>query len=381
MDPQTVFCPNLDCPARGRMGQGNIHVHSIKERRYRCDVCHQTFTATKGTVFYRLHSDTDQVTLVLALLAYGCPVCAIVFAFGLDERTVRDWEQRAGQHSEQVHQHLVQRPRELGQVQADEIRVQMQKVVVWLAMALQVSTRLWLGATLSTHRDETLLAELMQRVRACALCRPMLFCVDGFRAYLGAIQTVFREPVPTHPMGRPQLRPWDGIYIAQIVKQYAQGHVIGVVRRIVQGTEAQVNHMVQTTQGEGVTPALACGASVNTAYIERLNATFRARLAGLVRRSRSLLRQTSTLQVGVYLVGTVYNFCTYQKSLRVALYVGRAGRTHWVSRSPAMAAGITDHLWTMSEVLGYHVPPARWTPPKQRGRPSRVMRELVSTWC
>jgi transposase-like protein len=372
MDPQTVFCPNLDCPARGRTGQGNIHVHSLKERRYRCDACHQTFTATKGTVFYRLRTDTDQVTLVLALLAYGCPVCAIVFAFGLDERTVRDWEQRAGHHSEQVHQHLVQRPRELGQVQADEIRVQMQKVVVWLAMALQVSTRLWLGATLSAHRDETLLTELMQRVRAAALCRPMLFCVDGFRAYLSAIQTVFREPVPTHPMGRPQLRPWDGIYIAQVVKQYAHGHVIGVVRRIAQGTEAQVNHLVRTSQGEGV---------INTAYIERLNATFRARLAGLVRRGRSLLHQTQTLHVGVYLVGTVYNFCTDQKSLRVALYVGHAGRTHWVSRSPAMAAGITDHLWSMSELLGYHVPPSRWTPLKRRGRPSRVMNELIKQWC
>lgn len=372
MDPQTVFCPNLDCPARGRTGKGNIHVHSIKERRYVCDVCHKTFTATKGTVFYRLHSDTDQVTLVLALLAYGCPVCAIVFAFGLDERTVRDWEHRAGHHSEQVHQHLVQDPRDLGQVQADEIRVKMQKVVVWLAMAIQVSTRLWLGATLGEQRDETLLTELMQRVRAGALCRPMLFCVDGFRAYLGAIQTVFREPVPTHPRGRPQLRPWDGISIAQVVKQYAHGHVIGVVRRIVQGTEAQVNHLVRTTQGEGV---------INTAYIERLNATFRARLAGLVRRGRSLLQQTGTLEVGVYLVGTVYNFCTDQKSLRVALYVGRAGRTHWVSRTPAMAAGITDHRWSVSELLGYHVPPSRWTPPEQRGRPSRVMKELISMWC
>jgi hypothetical protein len=299
-------------------------------------------------------------------------VCAIVFAFGLDERTVRDWEQRAGHHSEQVHRHLVQRPRDLGQVQADEIRVKMQKVVVWLAMALQVSTRLWLGATVSERRDETLLTELMQKVRACAFCRPLLFGVDGFRAYVGAIHTVFRESIPTHPIGRPQLRPWDGIHLAQVVKQYAHGHVIGVVRRIVQGTEAQVNRLVQTTQGDGV---------INTAYIERLNATFRARLAGLVRRGRSLLRHTLTLEAGVYLVGTIYNFCTYHESLRVPLYVGRAGRKHWVPRTPAMAAGITDHLWSVSELLSYHVPLSRWTPPKHRGRPSRAMKELITKWC
>ena len=372
MDPQTVFCPNLDCPARGQTGKGNIHVHSLKEHRYLCDVCDKTFSETKGTVFYRLRTDTEQVTLVLALLAHGCPVCAIVFAFGLDERTVRDWEQRAGHHSEQVHQHLVQQPRDLGQVQADEIRVKMQTLVVWLAMALQVSTRLWLGAVISEHRDETLVSALMQRVRACALCRPLLFCVDGFRAYLGAIHTVFREPIPPRPIGRPQLRPWDGIHIAQVVKQYAHGHVIGVVRRIVQGTAAQVNRLVQTSQGDGV---------INTAYIERLNATFRARLAGLVRRGRSLLQQTETLQVGVYLVGTIYNFCTYHESLRVPLYVGRAGRMHWVPRTPAMAAGITDHLWSVSELLRYQVPPSRWTPPQHRGRPSQAVKELINKWC
>lgn len=372
MDPQTVFCPNLDCLARGQIGKGNIHVHSLKEHRYRCDVCEKTFAETKGTVFYRLRAEAEQVTLVLALLAYGCPVSAIVFAFKLDERTVRDWEHRAGHHSEQVHQHLVQRPRDLGQIQVDEIRVKMQKVVVWLAMALQVPTRLWLGATMSEQRDETLVTGLMQKVRACALCRPLLFCLDGFRAYLSAIHTVFRESVPTRSLGRPPLRPWDDIHIAQVVKQYAHGHVIGVVRRIVQGTAAPINRLLKITQGGGV---------INTAYIERLNATFRARLAGLVRRGRSLLQQIPTLQVGVYLVGTVYNFCTDHESLRMPLYVGRAGRTHWVSRTPAMAAGITDHLWSVFELLSYRVPPSPWTPPKHRGRPSNATRKLIEQWC
>ena len=117
--------------------------------------------------FYRLRTDPEQVTLVLALLAYGCPVGAIVFAFGLDERTVRNWEHRAGHHCKQIHQHLIEQPRDFGQVQADEIRVKMQKLVVWVAMVIQVSTRLWLGATVGEHRDETLVTELMQRMRAC----------------------------------------------------------------------------------------------------------------------------------------------------------------------------------------------------------------------
>ncbi len=372
MDPQTIFCPNLDCPARGQVGRGNIGIHSRKERRYICHQCHKTFSETKGTPLYRLRSDRHLITVVLTLLAHGCPHQAIVVAFQLDERTVQEWQARAGQHCEQVHQHVVQQPRDLGHVQADEIRVKQQGHIVWLAMAVQVATRLWLGAEVSSQRDMALIMALVQQIRACALCRPLLIGVDGFRAYVGAIHAVFREAIPTRPLGRPSLRPWDGIVIAQVIKQYVHGHVVGVLRRVAQGTEDQVQDLLQRTQGGGV---------MNTAYIERLNATFRARLAGLVRRGRSLLRQTTTLRSGVYLVGTVYNFCTFHQSLQAPLLIGRAGRQHWVSRTPAMAAGLTDHRWPLFELLTYRVPPPQWTPPKRRGRPSKETKRLIQQWC
>lgn len=372
MDPQTVFCPNLNCCARGQIGKGNIHIHSVKERRYFCTVCHKTFTETKGTVFYRLQTDAAEVTRVVTLLAHGCPLQAIVVAFGFDERTVKAWFTRAGQQGEQVHAQLVQQPRDLGQVQADEIRAKMQKRIVWLAMALQVSTRLWLGGVVGERRDEPLLIQLIQRIRASALCRPMLFCVDGWRVYVPAIQHVFREAIPTRSRGRPRLRPWDNVCIAQMVKQYAHGHVVSVIRRVVQGSVDQVEGLLRQTQGGGV---------INTAYVERLNATFRARLANLVRRSRGLARQPQTLHHGLYLIGTVYNFCTNHASLSVSLYVGRSGRRHWVWRTPAMAAGITDHYWTVHELLSYRVPLPRWTPPKRRGRVSNSTKRLIQQWC
>lgn len=371
MDPQTIFCPNSDCLARGQFGRGNIGIHSHTERRYICHQCHKTFSATKGTVFYRLHREWNVVTLVLTLLAHGCPLQAIVVAFGLDERTVRNWQHRAGQHCERVHERLVQRPRDLGHVQADEIRVKQQGQIIWLAMALHVATRLWLGATLGAHRDESLLAHLVQKIRACALCRPLLVCVDGWRAYPGVVRQVFREAIPSR-WGRPSLRQWDGLHIAQVVKQYEQGRVIGVLHRVVEGTTAQVAGLLQQTHG---------GQVINTAYIERLNATFRMRLAGLLRRGRCLLKQMPTLHDGVYLVGTVYNFCTFHRSLRIGLVVGSRGRIHWVPRTPAMAAGITDHCWTMQELLSYRVPPPRWTPPKRRGRPSKQLKALIKKWC
>jgi hypothetical protein len=110
---------------------------------------------------------------------------------------------------------------------------------------------------------------------------------------------------------------------------------------------------------------------INTAYIERLNATFRERLVALTRRGRALARHTLTLQHGMYLIGTVYNFCTPHTSLA---YAGRG-------TTPAIAAGITTHCWTVQELLSFHVPPPRWTPPRQRGRRSGALQRLIERWC
>jgi transposase-like protein len=150
MNPQKVFCPNMECPARGQTDKGNIHVHSQKDERYYCAVCEQTFSASKGTIFYRLRYEPTIVMYVVILLAYGCPVQAIVKAFGLDERTVADWHERAGKPCQGVHEHLVEASQQdLQQVQADEIKVKTQKGTYWMALALAVPTRLWLGGVVS----------------------------------------------------------------------------------------------------------------------------------------------------------------------------------------------------------------------------------------
>jgi hypothetical protein len=74
------------------------------------------------------------VLLVIALLAYGCPIQAIVHAYGFDERTVRDWWQRAGNHCQEVHEHKVEQAQlDLQQVQADEIKVKKLKYIVSLS--------------------------------------------------------------------------------------------------------------------------------------------------------------------------------------------------------------------------------------------------------
>jgi transposase-like protein len=372
MDPQTVFCPNPDCPARGQVGQGNIGIHSKPERRYNCRACGKTFAATKGTTFYRLRTDEETVTCVVTLLAHNCPPAAVVQAFGLDERTVADWWQRAGQHCQAVHEHVVlAHPLDLQQVQADEIRVRTQGGVVWMALAIMVSTRLWLGGAVRAHRDRDLLAAVVRQVRQMARCRPLLLAVDGLNTYVAVFQHAFRSPLPRPGKRcRPIQVAWPDIHIVQVVKKQVADRLT-IDRRLVQGTRERVTELIGISQSHG---------GINTAYIERLNATWRQRLSALTRRTRALARRPETLIAGRYVVGCLYNLCDFHHSLRQKLSVGSHGH-HWVRRTPALAAGLTDHRWTVAEVLAFRVPPPRWRPRLGRGRWSKRTHALVNRWC
>lgn len=286
--------------------------------------------------------------LVVTLLAYGCPPQAIVAAFELDERTVYAWQKRAGQHCEAVHQVLVQTPQDLKQVQADEIRVRCQKrLALWMALALCVSTRLWLGGVVSKSRDKSLANALAQQVKTCARRGALLVTTDGWVAYRDAFVKAFRSPIKTGKPGRPSLFVWPDLVLAQTVKWQEGGRTLGIRVCHLLGARKQIRRLLPKDQ------------VLNTAYIERLNATFRQRLCGLCRRTRCLLRSEASLSYGMYLVGTVYNFCTPHQS------ISQKGRP----KTPAMAAGLTRHIWSVGELLGYAIAPAPYVAPKRRGRP------------
>ena len=113
--------------------------------------------------------------LVITLLAYGAPLQAIVKAFGFHERTVKKWWQRSGEHCRVVHEHIIEsQVFDLQHVQADEIKVKLKGGYVWLAMAIMVATRLWLGGVVSAKRDLHLIQALAQRIRGMALFRELL---------------------------------------------------------------------------------------------------------------------------------------------------------------------------------------------------------------
>jgi len=255
MDPQTQFCPNEGCRDKGRRGGGNIRVHNWAERRYRCTTCRATFAATRGTPYFRPRTSAELVTAVVALLCHGCPLQAVVAPFGLDERTVACWWERAGRRCERLHAHLVQTGQvELGHVQADEIWVKMAGTRVWQAMALAVPSRLWLGGVVSPHRDLALIRALVRQVRACVLHRQAL------------------------------------------------------------------------------------------------------------------------LTAAMYLVGMAYNYCWTHESLGLPCLSAASTR----ERTPAMAAGLTDHPWTLRDLLSYQIPPTLWVAPKRRGRPPKSRPRAVA---
>lgn len=120
MDASLQFCSNESCSARGQMGAGNISIHGRKRPRYKCHGCGKTFSERKGTMLEGLRTDEEKVLLVGMLLAYGCPLQAIVHAFGFDERTVAAWQRRAGTHCKRVHMDVVQQGNVKSQhIQAD----------------------------------------------------------------------------------------------------------------------------------------------------------------------------------------------------------------------------------------------------------------------
>jgi hypothetical protein len=144
-----------------------------------------------------------------------------------------------------------------------------------------------------------------------------------------AVLRLFRHPVRTGRPGRPRLVLETGLLVGQMVKRYAKWRVVRVERRLVRGTQKGIAAVLAATH---------TGRGINTAYIERLNATFRASLAPLVRRGRAIAHTAARLTARMWLVGCAYNFCWLHESLRVRAPAGACGK--WQERTPAIAAGL-----------------------------------------
>lgn len=345
MNPEEQLCPNVECSASGKRGE--IGIHSQKEKRYQCKVCGRTFSQTTGTAFYGLKKPHAEFVQVVTLLAYGCPVQAIVAAFGLDERTVWAWLKRSGTQAQRVHQALVlQGELDLAQIQADELKVKTYIGTLWMGLVMMVSTRLWLGGAVAAKRSKSLIRQVLDYARHSGRPDAVLVAVDGLNLYLEVIPQVF---VQHWDWLTATWQGWREVGIVQTMKQ-RRGQRGQVSHAIAAGTPAFVHRLIARSQGKG---------GINTAYIERLNATFRLRLFCLVRSGRALVRSSQTLEAWMWLAGSVYNFCTDHESLRLELPTS-PHRRFWIQRTPAMAAQLTDHVCSVTELLWFQYPPTGW---------------------
>jgi hypothetical protein len=144
--------------------------------------------------------------------------------------------------------------------------------------------------------------------------------------------------------------------IASVIKRVEKKRVVEITRKMTLGILQQANQLLQATRG---------GAVLTTAFIERFNATMRERLASLTRKCRHAAHRMSALSTGMYLIGCTYNWCFPHHELSTSKHFGHPC-------TPAMASGLTDHVWTIQELFLYKVAPAAWVEPKRpRGRPRK----------
>src|SRR2546423_707241 len=160
---------------------------------------------------------------------------------------------------------------------------------VWMALALAVPSRLWLGGAISAQRDLVLITALVQQIRACARRLDVLVCVDGLASYVTAFRRVFRTPVPTGRRGRPPLELAAGFLLGQVVKHYAKRRGTRVEQRVVQGTAGAIAAVLEGT---------GTGHGIHTAYIERLNTPLRSALAPPARRGGGAVHPPPTPHPG-----------------------------------------------------------------------------------
>ena len=192
-------------------------------------------------------------------------------------------------------------------------------------------------------------------------CVP-LFLTDGFKAYITALLThcgQWGQPKRRQakgPLPKPRWMPLPQLLYAQVIKVTRRRRLVEVKHRVVFGTKAAVEQVL-----------VACGWRINTAFIERVTLSIRQPVAAVGWRVMTLCKGEEGLRQQLALYQTYYNFCRPHASLRQPLAQpaptkGSGSAKRWQPRTPALAAGLTDHVGTLREVVRFRVPP--WPQPQ-----------------
>lgn len=226
---------------------------------------------------------------------------------------------------------------------------------MWIWRALALPSRLRVVSHLSHERSEPEAIAFLAKFKARTDGVAPFFTSDQLPAYVAALVANYSTPAPP-PLkrgpGRPRKEPKrvldPDLRYAQVNKVREGGRVIEVRRQIVFGEEGDITQLLRLRDG---------GAQINTSYIERDNLTSRQSNGRLVRKTLSHSKKKHFLQRHIDLEDAVYNFVRPHEALHVRLVQPGANGRLWEQRTPAMAAGLTDHIWSLEELLSYRLPP------------------------
>ena len=360
-------CPNPECTHYRRMQQGNVSAivtyltQSGKRRIFRCHTCETHFSETRETVFFDLRTSEEKVMMALKMLLVRVDLAGIGFVLGVTEETVLAWLWRAAQQAEAVNHHLL-RHLPVTQVQLDEMwnfiarkhacetdeageslpDGEDGRQWVWISFAPEF--RLMIAAIVGPRTLDTA-KEVVATTKARIAGIPAFFS-DGFTCSLAALIASFHVVMTfakTGKRGRPRKPvcvPHPALIYGQLVKQQKQGKLLTLSTRVVLGAERLVH----------------LGLTISTALVERVNLTLRQALAPLGRKASSFCKDRERLRQRVVFFQAFYNMARPHMSLRQPLPLHERNRSgaiwlRWREHTPAMAAGLTDHVWTFRELL------------------------------
>jgi IS1 family transposase len=320
----------------------------------------------------------ELIVRVIACLAEGLGIRGTARVFEIDPNTVLGWLGEAAEHLHAFSAYFLHELH-LNQVQLDELYAVVSAVRDGDMSEAEAIERLsrsphWVWAAIDPESKLLLSVQVGERTLAMAQavlhqiaqlvapgCVP-LFVSDGYPHYLTAIVTHFGhwvQPPRRQARGsapKPRWMPLPALLYAQVVKTMRRRRLVAVKHRVVFGTQLAIEQVL-----------VACGWQINTAFVERLNLSLRQRVAAIGRRSATPCKSEDGLRQQLALFQVYHNFVLPHASLRQALAApvatnGCGSVKVWRPRTPAMAAGLTDHVWSLKEVLLYRVPP--WPQPQ-----------------
>jgi IS1 family transposase/transposase-like protein len=353
-------CPNSDClyysitddqihALVGYGGHGrHEHIQDLK-----CQACQKKFSVRYGTALYRLNTPSRRMGEVLSALAEGLSVAAAVRVFGHGEFTIRTWLTRAGLQAASLHERLFQGLKLL-HVQLDELcsKVRGGNDALWVWSAVDARTKIIAVLKVGPRTQPVAHAVVHALVKMLAPDGLPVFISDGLNLYFYALTAHFGNWIETAGRQHHHWQVHAELLYGQLIKHCHRRRLVRVERRALLGSLDQLQATLHTFGWSG---------KIQSAFVERLNLTVRQGVAGLTRRTWSIAQSPAELLLHPQWWRAYYHFTRPHASLDVPLAEPRLRGGRYVPqrcrrRTPAQAAGLTDHRWTNVELLSYPLP-------------------------